>query len=218
MKTLMCAAIAACAGTAAAGTETYNGSFALATTNWSQMFSIPSFDTQVGLRVLEKVTVTLNGTVVGSAQAENLDAAPASITLFLQATISMLLDDNMGTTLATVIPVADEAFQADAFDGTIDFGGTSGASFTGLQGQKTESNELLAGVDDLSAFIDTGTVDLLANAVGSSIATGAGNIVSQFSTEGALDWEIVYEYSIIPAPAPLALMGIGGLIAFRRRR
>ncbi len=218
MKTLMCAALAACAGTAAAGTEMYNGSFALATTNWSQMFSIPAFDTQAGLRVLEKVTVTLNGEVVGSAQAENLDAQAAEITLFLQATISMLLDDGMGTTLATVIPVADEAFQADAFDGTIDFAGTSGASFMGLQGQKTEVNDLIAGTDDLSAFIDTGSVMLLANADGSSIATGAGNIVSQFSTQGALDWEIVYEYSLVPAPAPLALVGLGGFVAFRRRR
>lgn len=218
MKTLMIAALAACAGTAGAATETHNGSFALATTNWSQMFSIPSFDTQVGLRVLDKVTVTLNGTVVGSAQAENLDAAPATINLFLQATISLLLDDTVGTTLATVIPVANETFQADTFDGTIDFAGASGASFTGLQGQKSETNNLNAGVDDLSAFIDTGTVALLANAVGSSVATGAGNIVSQFSTEGALDWEIVYEYSVVPAPAPLALVGIGGLIAFRRRR
>jgi hypothetical protein len=210
--------LSALACTAAANTETFNGSFPLATTNWQEMFQIPAFDTQNGLRVLDGVCIDLTGTVVGQAAAENLDAQAAVLELFLEATISIELDDGSGTALASVIPVADEMFNADPFDGSIDFGGTSGITLNDLTGTKMETTELTSGADDLSAFIDTGSVALLADAEGTSIATGSGNIVSSFTTEAELEWEITYKFSIVPAPGATAVLGFAGLVAARRRR
>ncbi len=56
-------------------TETYSQSSAMATTNWSNTFGITQFDSSLG--TLNSVTLTLTGTVLGNANAESLDAAPA---------------------------------------------------------------------------------------------------------------------------------------------
>lgn len=217
MKTIAIMLIAGSAATATAGTfsETFDGSFSLTTTNWSETFDVNGFDSQGGTRILKSVEVMLTGDVVGNAEAESLDMGPTLIELSLQATLTLSLTA-AGTELAEVIPVADEMFNASAFDGTIDFGGTSGVSFVGLSGNASES-ESITDQGTLDAFIDVGTVSLDADAVGSSFGSGAGNLLTQFSTQAGLEWEVTYVYNVVPAPGALALLGLGGLVAGRRR-
>lgn len=218
MKSIAMILIAGTAATATAGTfsETYSGDFELTTTNWNETFDVVGFDSQNGTRVLKSVEITLNGDVVGNAQAESLDMGATLIELSLQATLTLSLTA-AGTELAEVIPVVNESFNAAAFDGTIDFGGTSGVSFLELSGSASES-ESINTQSVLDEFIDVASVSLDADATGSSFGSGAGNLLTQFATEAGLDWEITYVYNVIPAPGSLALLGLGGLVAGRRRR
>jgi hypothetical protein len=215
---IVIATVAGLAVAASAGvqTEGYSGSFSLATTNWNQSFQIAGFDTQNGNRELVEVNIRLAGEVQGDAKAESLDAAPAEIFLALQATLTLeLMATN--TQLAEVIPVVNTSFNADAFDGSIDFGGTSGVSLLGLQGfGNVNESSTDAGV--LAQFSDVAFVDLIANADGSSFGSGAGNLITQFATAAALEYEVEYKYRLVPTPGAASLLAVGGLAFIRRRR
>lgn len=204
----------AAAGVASADTEQYQGSFGPQSTNWLAAFDVPQFDTQNGTRTLDCVEIFLKGTVSGSASAESLDNEPATVTLALQATISLSLGM---TQLAVVIPVANAMFNASAFDGSIDFGGTSGATFSNLN-QMDQTSVTLTAPADLAPWIGGGSVALAGEAQGQSFATGAGNLVTIFMTDGAMEYTVTYSFTVVPTPGAAALAGIAGLVALRRRR
>jgi len=217
-KTLKIAALVACGAvgtSASAATIMYSGSEPTATTNWDVMIDVPQFDDMGGTRVLKSISVFLEGTVSGSAAGESLDAAPAIVDLFLQSEISLSLG---GNALAVVIPVANASFNASAFDGSIDFAGTSGATFSSLNASDSVKEILSLGNDDLSPWIGGGTVTLDGAAVGQSSGSGAGNLILQFATDASLSWSVEYEYNIIPTPGAMALFGLAGVGAMRRRR
>lgn len=204
----------ASAGMAWADTETHQGSFGPQSTNWIEAFDVPQFDTQGGTRVLDCVEIFLKGTVSGSASAESLDAEPALISLNLQATISL----SMGMTqLAVVIPVANTLFNAAAFDGVIDFGGASGASFQSLM-QMDQTTTTLTAPGDLAPWIGNGVVGLTGDAGGQSFGSGAGNLVTIFMTDAAMEFEVTYSFTLVPTPGAMALAGVAGLVGLRRRR
>jgi len=216
-KTLTTALIAATAGIANAGvSETFSGSFDLATTNWTEAFNINGFDTMGGTRELLEINIHLTGEVNGIAMAESLDASAATIELNLQATLTLFLAAS-NTELAEVIPVVNTTFDAEAFDGNIDFDGPSGAVFTGLS-NTASAWEAISDAGVLELFTDVASVGLSAEAFGSSFGSGAGNLITQFATEAGLGWEVQYKFRNVPAPAGMALLGMGGLVATRRRR
>lgn len=196
------------------------------TTNFTESFDFNKFDDMGGTRILNSVTLELEGMVSGSASAESLDASATTISLTLGA--NMTLETTDGTVLVTTLPVVDEDFAASAFDGGIDFGGTSGATFSSLSASQTETSVYTAGLDDaiLALFIGSGTLSTILDASGASSASGAGNLITQFSTlaEGSL--VVTYDWSAAPTPSVsepasvaaigLALVGFG--FASRRRR
>lgn len=215
MKKSMCfagiAAVAALGTSASAGMIVHSGSLPLASTNWSVDFDVPQFDTMGGLRVLDEVCWTLTGKVQGTAMAESLDAEPAVVSLTLQAAVSLSLGM---TVLDVVLPLVNTMFNASAFDGNIDFGGTSGATFADLMNTDSVMNSTAM----VAPFIGNGVVTLTGAADGTSSGSGAGNLITQFMTSASLDWEIVYKYSEIPTPGAMALFGVAGLCVARRRR
>ncbi|MCB9839120.1 MAG: choice-of-anchor E domain-containing protein [Phycisphaeraceae bacterium] len=215
-KTMLLAGmVVIAAGSAQAATITHNGSKAISTTSWTENFNIPQFDDMGGNRVLDSVKLTLSGEVVGDANVESLNQGPSNVTVNLQATITMSL---MGDDLGVVIPVANESFMAGTFDGSIDFGGSSGAMFADLMGSDMTMNTLVNGMDDLSAFIGLGTVPLVATAVGTSNGSGAGNLILQFFTDAGLDFSVVYEYHAVPTPGAAGLLAFAGAAGSIRRR
>ena len=124
----------------------------------------------------------------------------------------------MGDELAVVLPVAMETFEADIFDGDLDFMGPSGMTFAGLMADDSDMSTLTSGMDDLSAWIGGGSVKLDAAAMGASSGTGAGNLFLQFETLASAKITVIYKYTVIPTPGSFALLGIAGLCATRRNR
>jgi len=53
---------------------------------------------------------------------------------------------------------------------------------------------------------------------GISSGSGAGNLILQFFTDASLSWVVEYDYNEIPAPGAVALFGLAGIGAARRRR
>jgi len=188
------------------------------TTNWTDTFTIPQFDA-VGLdATLLSVQYTLIANVLGTAQTESLDAAPASITLNIAATVTVA-----GPNLASLVsvPTGTQLFSASIFDGFLDFGGTSGAMFPGLTGSDSDSGTLTGA--SLLPYIGVGTVAGSVGAAGTSSGSGAGNLITAFATAAGAKLEVTYTYSQneVPEASTWAAIGfvafVGGSTFLRRR-
>ncbi|MEO0829891.1 MAG: choice-of-anchor E domain-containing protein, partial [Pseudomonadota bacterium] len=150
MRTLLAAAaFAALSVSAQAATITDSATIATAFTNYATTATVSQFDGSLG--TLNSVTVTLEGIATGEANAESLDAAPTTLTLNLAATI---VASFAGSELVAVVPTVSVSNDVDAFDGVIDFGGTSGFGTGLITGTATDSNTLTTA---LAPFIGTGT-------------------------------------------------------------
>jgi hypothetical protein len=215
-------AMAVCASiTCSAVTITHSQDLALQTLAWSNAVSIPKFNPLLG--TLTKITYTLAGHIEGDARGESLDASPATVNLNLAASLTLRRPDQ--SIILTDLPSISRSFNASAFDGTIDFGGTSGQTFSGLISDVTEtasSPPLL--LSDLALFTGTGDILLPVVAAGTSSGTGAGNLITQFSTRASARVTVEYEYT--PSTVPeggmtlvtlaVGLLSLGGLRRYWR--
>lgn len=204
------------AGSVSAATVSYQDTLALTTTNFTDTpLSVRQFDSSLG--TLNNVMFSMTGSILGTGKSESLDTAATNLTLNLGATVSAstaLVD------LGVTLPSINETFLASYFDGNIDFGGTSGVSYNDQTASDFISFSLASG--QFAEFIGMDFVNIFISANGNSEVTGAGNIVSQFSTQAGASIEVVYDYtavSVVPLPASLPLMLAGlGTLAFMRRR
>ena len=211
------AALLAVAGAAQAGTVSYSGSYPLSSTNFvgAPIANIPQWDPAAfGVTAADLVSVklTVTGKARGFVNAENLDVTPADVNYNVSATV--IVSAPAGISLAT-IPVATGTQSLAAFDGTQDFGGASGFSSGTLNASSLPlSQTVLAG---LAAYIGGGNVaGVSITGMGSSGGSGGGNLIFQAGTDAGAEWTI--EYTWVPTPGAAALLGLGGLVAGRRRR
>jgi hypothetical protein len=90
-----------------------------------------------------------------------------------------------------------------AFDGTIDFRGTSGAMHPGLTAIVT-AQVFLGGASDLALFSGTagnpGSIVLPVHGTDVSFATGSGHIITQFQMQAGAMISICYDYTPVAAP------------------
>ncbi len=209
-------ALAAAAGTANAATVEYMANIPLQITNWNNPLNLPQWDPALFPdQTLTKVTIMLTGSVDGDARVESLDAAASTINFNVSSTITLTGPSGVNI---LVLPLVGGSFNATAFDGISDFLGTSGQSNLGLTNSDMGMQMLTSPPTDFLAggFIGNGNVAFNLTALGTSSASGPGNVISQFRTEAGAVVKVTYEF--IPAPSAMALLGLGGLIATRRRR
>lgn len=166
----------------------------LTTTNWSDSLTVPKFDPAMG--TLQSVDITFTGSIIGTAQAESLDSAPSTVTLTFEGQITLTRPDL--STLATVLPQAQFIDTFTVFDGTIDFAGTSGSTHPNVSATQTVMVSTPPPAGDLALFTgpigNPGTITLPVTAVGTSVATGSGNIVTQFTQDASADLQVCYNF------------------------
>ena len=220
-KLLLSTAFIAGMGVAAsAATITHTQTLGDQTTNFADrsVGSIAQFDASLG--TLNSATITLLGTVSGSVSYESLDAAPSSVTTSISAEVS--LSTSALDSLIVVLPTQTEIRSATAFDGAIDFAGTSGGSIANLNANLSGSTVLTGA--SLAEFIGNGFVDFTLNGTGVSSASGSGNLATIFQTAAGGTVTVTYDYSDAPAPVPLPagglllLSGLAGMSVMKRKK
>ncbi|MCF7958210.1 MAG: PEP-CTERM sorting domain-containing protein [Phycisphaerae bacterium] len=215
LSLLVLGLILGCCGISSASvmTVSYPDEIALASTNWTDVISVPKFNPAMG--DLQSVMIELTGTVTGSAGFESRDASPSEVTMELIAIITVKRPQPQGGLLVVTLPTVSETFQATAYDQFLDFGGTSGDTISNQSNTETEiaTTALPA---DLLLFTGVGNINLPIKATGASSATGSGNLVMFFATEASAKAVVTYTY--VPEPATIALMGLSSLVLIRRKR
>ncbi len=203
-------------GAAEAATLTDTDSVTRRITNFTDAFSIAQFDTSLG--TLNSVTFELEGTVDGTIGLENRDNGPATVSGTLRARIA--LDSPMGDQLVVVLPDVTRSVPLPAYDGSLNFDGASGETFTGLTNTRSNTATLTS---DFGAFLGTGNVSLGVSATGESFAQGTGNFASFFDTFAAANLRVIYDYTEAPTDVPepglsLAAFAILGAGAAKLRK
>jgi len=197
---------------ATADTITYTDSIPLSATGWSDSVSVPKFDPALG--TLNSIEYTLSGHVEGTAAFENQSPSEATITMDLSAILKLQRPDL--TTIVITIPVASTSDDVTAYDGVLDYGGTSGRTHSNLSNDLSESITSSSAAD-LSLFTGTGNISLPVEAGGASSGSGSGTLILQFSTAASAEVEVIYNYTV-PEPATMGLLSLGGLALIRRRK
>ena len=196
---------------------TETGSIAPRLTNFTDTSSLSFAQFDPSLGTLNWVSISITGTVLGTARAESMDSAPTMLSLDLSAIET--LTTPLTSILASVAPDAHLSFAATAYDGTLDFGGTSGTTVSGLSASASANNVRFGSGSIYDEFVGTGNIQLSLNARGSSFGSGAGNLLTQFTTQASAVVTVTYDYAApVPEPASVSLCAAGlCLIGWRAR-
>jgi len=163
-------------------------------TNWQNGLIFPKFDPALG--ILVGVQVSLGAQVEVNAKFESTDAAPAVVNLAVGGDVRVLRPGN-GPVIVSASPTFMVTESVSAFDGTIDFLGTSGRTYPTQLIAQSDSMNLGSG-SDLSIFTglagNPGTIVLPVTAMGTSNSGGLGNLVLSFATRAAADIQVCYLY------------------------
>lgn len=190
-------------------------------TNYTEQLNFSKFDSSLG--TLTGVTFAIEGGVFGSVDYESRDASASNVTANLAALLE-LTGGPTGQLLVEVTPLASVLESVTAFDGVIDFGGTSGNSLGNLTASASE-NASYSEQALLDFFTGTGTIDLSLSAQAQSEVTGPGNIISALTTEAEASVVVTYIYEennpqTVPEPTSvlgLGLMGSLGLLGLKKK-
>jgi protocatechuate 3,4-dioxygenase beta subunit len=162
-------------------------------TDWTQSLSVPKFDPSLG--TLTSIDIVNAGTFTSSIKVESLDGGPSTIIATVSGTLTLT-----GTSVTGLVSnaSANKSFSASAFDGTIDFGGSSGHDF-GSPSTSGTNTITLSDASSLAAYTGQGNLTFSDVAHATSSASGAGNLLTQIGTTANAQLSVVYHY--IPSNA-----------------
>ncbi len=170
-----------------------------ALTNWQATRTFAKHDPALG--PLHAVRVRVQSALTGSMAIEN--PSPVAITATSTLAVRTVVQRPDATELLgfeTAHPVVEDLA---GFDGEIDFAGDSGESHDGIATQSSADVSLTSPAD-LALFTASApgeTITLSLSGLGASTATGAGPLVTLFTTNSAVDViEVCYDYGAHTVP------------------
>jgi hypothetical protein len=185
--------------TVAPTTQTQNVTFASFKTGTSESQTVQQFNATQGQ--LQSVQIILNGSMTSHVKVENFDGAAANINAQVVGNLQL---QGPGFQALTGNTHLTDTAALTAFDGTLDYAGTSGRDF-GEQTDSVQQSVTLTNPSALAAFIGTGSVTLTELAQASSTVTGSGNEQVHICSEAGGTAEVIYTFTPTPpAPPPLA--------------
>lgn len=158
-------------------------------TNWTTTHTVSQFNPLLG--TLQSVVVKNSGQMTNGVRVENLSMGASTITVNVTGSL-VLNGPSLPTTTAT-INAPQFAFASPAYDGVLDYGGSSGRTFptTFTSGS---AQQILTAPSALAAFIGTGTLNFTQAASATVVRVGNGSAVNvTTSAQGML--EIIYVYA-----------------------
>jgi uncharacterized repeat protein (TIGR01451 family) len=166
-------------------TQTVN--FGPTDTDFDLSSTINQFNPNLGQ--LTEVDIIHNGSIVSTIEVENTSTSSgAKVNASVSGTLD-LIAPGVNDTLNVNNIVG--SFTAGKFDGTLDFGGSSGNNF----GAKTASgSHTLTLTSGLGAYTGTGQVSIEELASATSSASGGGNVATSIGSDGSANITVVYRY------------------------
>ena len=164
------------------------------------------FSSSIG--TLTEVDVVTSGSYTTQFYAENLGATSSKIT----GTTSGNLSINLPTgPMPVTIPSLTESFNAAPYDGTVNYGGTSGKDFAAESSSSTTNTTVMTSPADLAAFTGQFRIPITVSghATGSASSSN-GDLSDGFSTQTSVTLTVIYHYTSVTSTNPPTSTGSGG--------
>jgi hypothetical protein len=168
------------------------------TATFPNLESLPNVSTQAILYfsstmgTLTEVDLVTSGSYSTEFHAENLGPSSTTIKGTTSANVSINVPSGA---IPVTIPSITESFNASPFEGTLDYGGTSGKDFASVTSNSTSQTMILTSPADLAAF--TGSfripVTVTGHATGSASA-GNGDLSAGFNTQTSATITVIYHF------------------------
>ena len=143
------------------------------------------------LGTLTSVEIVSQGFIQGQIKSESLEAEPVQITANINGTLNL---NSPGVGIVAAQIDESRTFNASAFDGILDFAGTSGIDFGSIRVNNTETATLTS-ASDLAAYTGTGTITFTLSGLVATSGTGAANLANERSASAGADVTVIYRYT-----------------------
>lgn len=192
------------------------------TTNWSKSLTLAKFDPTLG--TLTSITIDLAGAMFGTVKFENKDAAAQWIQVTQTGSELFTLPDGSAWGLGYAYDgPCSTPTSVPAFDGTVDFNGTSGFSATKSVGdthQWVTSDALVLAALTKTIGSDEFTIPVLAT--GTSYHSASANYADFLRLQAMATASVTYTYTqeVIPEAGSMVLFlsGMSTVVGFARLR
>lgn len=188
-----------CASTVHGESQCFTTSTSTAAPHWTVTVQVPRFDPALG--TLTSVDVSITGQMLGTYSAESVDSFP--LIAVGQPMVQLELSRPDMTTILSALPTQSFTDSLSVFDGTLDFGGTSGVMHAGIDVSATTQISLTSPADQMlftGAPGNPGSVVLDVEATDMSIAMAPTNLITQFALQAGAMISICYDYTPVAAP------------------
>jgi len=203
---------------ATAATLTQTRQVPLRTTGFTDTSSLTFEKFNVEGFQLDSVDFQFSVHIEGGVRLENQSTLPRTIAMSIGAILSLRTPEN--ELLLSLSPRDERSVDLGAFDGTVDFAGSSGVTLTNLSGDRSGSMSFVRqeGSDVLAQFRGPGNFSRLLSSVSDSGDSGGGALTSIFNAMASAQVTVTYTFTqveppepeTVPEPSSLALLGIGG--------